>query len=101
MAHREITVDTSVLAIDIHELQAALIAARAQLKDMFQQMAELNIMWNGPANAEFNRQFRNDHERMADLCKAVEQLIDCMGYARDQYNACENEVNSIVSAIRM
>lgn len=99
MAFREITVNTSTLTGDINELKSALKSARAQLKEMFDQVTELDAMWDGPANQEFNRQFGIDYKNAGNLCNTVESLIGCMEYARDQYNMCENEVNSVVSSI--
>lgn len=99
MAIKEIAVNTSTLMNDIDELQTTLASARAQLDDMFNQMAELDTMWDGPANEEFNRQFRNDYENAKNLCKTIESLLECMKFAKNQYNTCENEVNDIVSAI--
>lgn len=101
MAVKEIAVDTSALYGDIQELREALSAVRSQLSDMFGQIAELDAMWDGPANAEFDRQFGMDHENAENMCKTVESLIECMEYARNQYNSCENEVNDIVSVIRV
>lgn len=99
MAFKEIAVNTSTLASDISELQTTLASAKAQLDDMFNQVVELDAMWDGPANEEFNRQFGNDYENAKNLCKTIESLIECMKFARDQYNICENEINDIVSAI--
>ena len=101
MAIKEIAVNTSTLTNDIAALQSALTSVRTQLDDMFNQVAELDTMWDGPANEEFNRQFGNDYENAKNLCKTVESIIECMTFARDQYNTCENEVNNIVSAIRI
>ena len=100
MAIQEITVDTSVLAGDISELQTALANAQRQLEEMFAEVAELDTMWDGPANEMFNRQFGNDHEKAKNLCKTVDSLIDCMIYAKE-YDLCENEVNDIVSSISL
>lgn len=99
MAFKEITVNTSTLAGDIDELKTALASAREQLKDMFSQVTELDAMWDGPANQEFNRQFGIDYENAGNLCNTIESLIGCMEYAMDQYNTCENEVNGLVSSI--
>lgn len=99
MAGREITVNTSTLTGDISELRTTLSAAKTQLDDMFNQVAELDTMWDGPANQEFNRQFGNDYENAKNLCATIESLIACMEFAREQYSLCESEVNSIVSAI--
>lgn len=101
MANQEITINTDTLASDIAELNSALETARRTLSDMFTQIQELDAMWEGPANDEFNKQFANDHENAKGLCATVESLIACMEYAREQYNSCENQVNGIVSAIRI
>ena len=96
---REITVNTSALAGDINGLRDVLANARAQLEEMFGQVRELDTMWDGPANGEFNRQFNNDYENAKKLCETVESMINCMEFARNQYDLCESEVGSIVSAI--
>lgn len=101
MANQEITVNTDTLASDITELTNRLTMARRMLADMFAQIQELDAMWDGPANNEFNRQFANDHENAKGLCQTVESLIACMEYAKEQYNSCENQVNGIVSAIHI
>lgn len=99
MANQEIAVNTETLALDIAELNTTLETARKMLRDMFTQIQELDAMWGGPANDEFNKQFANDHENAKELCAAVESLIGCMEYAKEQYNSCENQVNGIVSSI--
>lgn len=99
MAIKEIAVNTTTLTNDINELKIALSDAKAQLEEMFNQVAELDAMWDGPANEEFNKQFGNDYKNAKNLCKTIESLLECMEFARNQYNSCENEVNSIVSAI--
>ena len=99
MENQEIADNTETLALDIAELNTTLETARKMLRDMFTQIQELDAMWDGPANDEFNKQFANDHENAKELCAAVESLIGCMEYAKEQYNSCENQVNGIVSSI--
>lgn len=99
MASQEITVNTNTLAGDIDTLRATLQVARKQLEDMFSRVAELDTMWDGPSNEAFNTQFRIDYENSKNLCDTVEAIIECMEFAKNQYNTCENEVNSIVSSI--
>lgn len=99
MSAREITVNTSTLTGDIEELRETLSGVGVQLEEMFNQVKELDTMWDGPANKEFNLQFGNDYENAKSLCKTVESLLECMEFARNEYNSCENEVNTIVSAI--
>jgi len=99
MSAKEITVNTSTLAGDIEELRETLLTANAQLEEMFNRVKELDTMWDGPANSEFNLQFSNDYENAKNICKTVESLLECMEFAKNEYNSCENEVNTIVSAI--
>ncbi len=99
MAFREIGINTSTLASDIDGLRSVLAETKTQLEEMFSQVVELDTMWDGPANAEFVRQFGNDYENAKSMCSTVASLIGSMEYARDQYNICENEVHGIVSAI--
>lgn len=99
MASQEITVNTFTLAGDIDALRTTLQIARKQLDDMFTQIAELDTMWDGPANEAFKAQFNLDYETTKNLCETVESIIACMEFAKEQYNTCENEVNGIVSSI--
>lgn len=101
MANQEIAVNTNTLASDIGELRNALKAAEKALNDMFTDIQELDAMWDGPANEEFNRQFENDHENAKEMCATVQSLIECMEYAKEEYNSCEDQVNGIVSAINI
>lgn len=101
MANQEISINTDSLTADIAELNRTLAMARKELNDMFTQIQELDAMWDGPANETFNRQFANDYENAKGLCATVQSLIECMQYAREQYNSCENQVNTIVSAINI
>lgn len=99
MSAKEITVNTSTLTGDIEELRETLLSANAQLEEMFNRVKELDTMWDGPANSEFNLQFSNDYENAKNICKTVESLLECMEFAKNEYNSCENEINTIVSAI--
>ena len=99
MKFNEITIDTALLAGDISSLKEALKAARDKLKDMFEQVAELDAMWDGPANEEFVRQFSVDHENAIEMCNTVDALIQSMEFAQKEYDKCDAEVSDIVGAI--
>lgn len=95
----EIAIDTSILMSDTNELKSILEKTKKQMESMFEQIVELDAMWDGLANEEFKKQFENDYQNTQNLCKTVESLIECMEYARKQYDLCENEVSDIVDAI--
>lgn len=99
MGKQEIAVNTGTLVSDIAALQNAIQAAEKSLNNMFKEVQELDAMWDGPANQEFNRQFAIDHENTKTLCETVRSLAECMEYAKGQYDSCENQVHSIVDAI--
>lgn len=99
MSNQEIAINTSTLNTDINALRAALDKARKQIDDMFNDIKELDTMWDGMANDAFNKQFASDYENAQSLCKTVESLIECMEFAKQQYNACENAVSGIVDTI--
>lgn len=99
MRFQEITVDTATLESDICELREALESARNQLGMMFDDVAELDAMWDGPANDEFKRQFGIDHDNAQKMCDAVGALIESMEFARDRYDRCEGEVRDIIAGI--
>ena len=98
---REIKVNTSSMDQDINALQEHLNKIRKNLESMYEAVRLLDTMWDGPANEVFNRQFMADREAMEAVCENVEQVIKCMQFAKKEYENCDNEVGSIVSAIRV
>lgn len=98
---KEITVDTDLLKTDIDTMGDSLSQLRKLLEDVFGDIRELDTMWDGPANEEFNRQFQRDYETMKSQCDTIESMIDHYDYADKEYVKCENEVDSIVKSIRI
>lgn len=96
---QEISINTSTLATDIETLQQRLKEIRDDLAKMYNAVHVLDSMWDGPANAAFNIQFNKDREDMTELCNTIQKIIDCMDYAKKEYNSCEVEVSSIINSI--
>lgn len=96
---QEITVDTGLLANDINSLQNLLNNIKKDMDKMYDAVEVLNGMWDGEANEAFNQQFSQDHNDMKELCDTVQRIIDCLEYAKKEYNTCETEISSIISAI--
>lgn len=99
MANRGIAIETNMLASDIYELTGELEAVRKHIQTMTADMTELDAMWEGPANQVFMKQFRNDVQYAEEICGMLQKLIECMEYARKQYDLCESEVASLIAAI--
>lgn len=98
---QEIAIDTGTLGRDIDALQTQLNVIRRDMQNMYQAVRVLDTMWDGPANAAFNEQFDKDHNDMSSLCDLVQKIIDCMTYAKGEYNACEHEVSAIIATINV
>jgi len=99
MAIKEIATNTDTMQSDIVELKESLARAVDQLKLMFEQVNELDSMWDGPANAEFVRQFAIDNDNCQELFKTINSIIGCMTAAKNQYIKCDNEVGDIIASI--
>ena len=96
---QEISINTSTLAVDIETLQQRLDEIRNDLDKMYSAVLVLDTMWDGPANAAFNTQFNKDKDDMTELCNTIQKIIDCMEYAKKEYNSCEAEVSGIIDSI--
>lgn len=99
MAREEIATNTDTMKGDIDVLRAALKNAVEQLEKVQTEVVELDGMWNGPANEEFNRYFQRNYANSKDMLKAVDGIIGCMEFAQREYVKCENEVSSIIGSI--
>lgn len=96
-----IEVSTGPLSADKGNMAAELNAVRTELQQLFQEMQELDFMWDGPASQAFAVQFQTDHEIMQEIVENLEGFIQCMQYAADEYNKCENTIAELISAIRI
>ena len=98
---QEIAINTGTLSGDIDVLQTQLNVIRRDMQNMYQAVRTLDTMWDGPSNAAFNVQFDKDHNDMTALCSTVQKIIDCMTYAKGEYDTCEHEVSAIIAAINV
>lgn len=98
----------SKLEVESRHLQNDVDSVRNYLNRMVQtgekMMADMNalgLMWEGEAKAEFTTQFETDYRNLQSMIKSMEELADSLEFAREKYVVCENEVSSIVNAIRV
>ena len=95
----EIEINTEMLASDIEQLQENLKSIEDNLNEMYEAVHHLDNMWDGPANQAFNTQFNHDRSDMTELCNTIQKIINCMDYAKKEYNSCEADVSSIIASI--
>lgn len=101
MAVTYIEVETEQLKRDTQELLENRQKAENVLKEMVQEIEELNTMWSGKANRAFRIQFAADVAMMQELLEKMKKLAECMEYASTEYVRCENEVKTLVDSIKI
>ena len=96
-----IEINISVLKKDIEDMQTEIQEVRKSMSAAYEAVGQLDAMWDGPANIEFNKAFNNDRAAMEELCKIVDHLINYMENARDEYTRCEAAVSAAIDGIRI
>lgn len=101
MADKYIEINTQTLNNDAGGMISDVQKIRKELKNMFDSIIELDSMWEGPANSEFNRQFMADYATLTEICDFMDKFIGCMDFAGCEYVKCENAVGAAVAAIKI
>lgn len=93
-------VNLSNLNSDINNAHNSLNYIKKNIKGMYDEIKELDSMWDGEANDAFNVQFNSDYEVMLDVCKNIEAIINSMEFAKQEYTKCEGSISSAVQAMK-
>lgn len=96
-----IEVNIQTLEQDVKDMDEALKLVQSDMTGMFESVRELDTMWDGPANAAFDRQFTADKQTFDTLCEAVAGIIDSMDNAKDSYRKCEANVKEEINRIKI
>lgn len=99
MAVSRIEVNTEMLGNTASDMSISVTHIYHHIKEIYEDIKELDSMWDGPANQAFNLQFEKDRARLLNICSNLETYIDKIQYAKDEYNKCENAVSNIIDAI--
>ncbi len=101
MSMTQLAIETRRLQNDIDSLTRDLDGMRKTGEKMMAGINGLSSMWEGEAKNAFTEQFRSDYETLQSMAGIINDLIKSLEYAREQYDKCENNVASIVDAIRI
>ena len=101
MAVNYIQADTNYLNVTINDMNTDFRGLTGLVDGIYQDMKELDAMWDGPANDAFNVQFENDRQDFLELCKEIQKYIEKVDLAKKEYNNCESKVADIVNSIRI
>lgn len=96
-----IEISTQRLDADISKMQDGISDLSNSMNQVYRCLEALNTMWDGSANAAFVNQTRMDQILLTDLIKNLNDLVECMEYARGEYNRCNEDVNYKIAGIRL
>lgn len=101
MQIKYIQIDTGLLKRTISDMKADIENMKKDMAGIYQDIHELDTMWEGPAKSIFNSQFETDRQEFMQICNELVGYVDKMVYATDEYNKCESRVNEIINSIRV
>ena len=96
-----IEISTPWLDNDITRMQEQLDNLVAAKNQVYRRLESLNSMWEGAAQYIFINQTRIDETVLQGLVNNLNNLIECMQYAKSEYEKCNDEVNSKIAGIRL
>lgn len=96
-----IEIDTERLNVDITDMREHLEELDRAQQQIYRCLENLKAMWQGPAQMRFYAQTQIDQATLRGLMGNLENLVQCMEYAKNEYNRCSNEVQEKIAAIRL
>lgn len=101
MAGKLIEVNTSTLKSDVSEIDGELRAVLQGADKLATTLSQLESMWDGNTKQAFSLAVKDDLSRLKELVKALQNLTNKTGAAREEYDRCENAVSQIIASIRV
>lgn len=101
MAINYIEIETQQLDADGQNMQSNLSSVQNEISRLFEEMQQLDAMWDGPAKLTFKNQMLNDFDEMNSICSNLLEFINNMKSASKEYKMCEKTVAELISAIRI
>lgn len=96
-----IQIDTARLGGTAGAIRTMVEQMQECVQRLYAEMAELDTMWQGPANAAFTAQFRQDQQAMEQICQGLQQYAQDLEQAKNDYEKCNDDVRGIIDAIRI
>ncbi len=94
-------VNMQTLGTDITAMENVVGDIRNDMVHMFDQVTEMDSMWDGPANEAFVQQFMLDKEMFEELCRSVDKVLESMTEANISYKNCEEQVGETINSIKI
>ena len=96
-----IEIETDRLNADISTMRHELEELRNAQTQVYSSLENLRSMWEGPAQMTFYMQTETDRMMLQGLFRNINNLIECMEYAKSEYTRCTDEVLEKIAGIRL
>lgn len=100
-ADKSLEIDTVRLQNDIDSLKTHLNQMKTKGESMMEGILALGQMWEGASKEAFTSQFQADYQILQAMEQVIDDLIRNLEFAKDQYESCEDGVESIINSIRI
>lgn len=94
-------VNTGSLSADTGRIQESVKSVKDLKEKIADNVQSMSTMWEGTAHQRFQTQYAKDDQSIKELCDILDELVDCLIYARKEYDNCEDSVGDIVRSIRV
>lgn len=101
MSESYLAMDTDLLKQDIDNFHSQMETFRKEMEAVREEASQITSIWEGPASRSFAGQMAKDYQRMAEICREMEEFVHCMEEAHKLYIRCENEIADAIAAIRI
>ena len=96
-----IRVNTGNLGRTREQVSSHIRQIKEQITAIYSDLSSLGTMWEGEAHTAFDSEFRKDIKRLENLCKRLDGIVSFEANAITEYERCEKEVASLISAIKV
>ena len=96
-----IEIETRSLRQDRERIQEQAEGLREEMTRLLEVMEELTSMWEGSAKESFQKQFQADCDLIQEFLGEMNQYVQAMSYAEQEYDKCEAAVDELVASIRI
>lgn len=96
-----IVISTENLGSDIRTISGQVDDLNAAKEMAMACLNNLNGMWEGAAHNAFVQQCAVDQVMMNSLISKLQNLVECLEYAKSEYERCNENVVDKIASIRL
>lgn len=94
-----IKVDTGSLQGTIQSIEAELTQIEQTRGNMMNSMMALQGTWEGEAHSTFETQYIQDDQFVTDLIRELNEFLEDLRVAKQNYEACDETVRAAIQAL--